>query len=508
MGTATLRPDGVETSAGWTIGGGAASHNVATSDDNVATYSDGTGATTLQQLHLRLGTFALPALSQIRSITPRIKASDADLKELYWQALQHGFFAGGAVGTPANSTTLTAVAVTYIGAAAGRTKPDGTTWTQADIDALGVYIRKLNTGADPRIYEVYVDVVYNEAPIATVTTPADPTTDTTKPFVTWAYSDPESDAQERYYVKIFSAAQYGAGGFDPETSAATWSSGEKFGSATNIQVGVDLPNATYRAYVKVSDVNSLGRYGTWSNKQFTVNVASPPVPTFAPTAQANSVFGPRVRLDITRGVAVPATTYFVIEKSDDAGATWSYVRGASRILNSPDGNTFTVYDYEAIPGVRRYYRARAVGTVSSLDIASANTNLQSTSVDSAYWWLKDPLDPTVNIQIEFDYEDPVFSTKEEQGVFEPVGRSGYVVVSGVIRKTRFSLTAVFTTDAAYAGFKAIREKQHVLLLQRGYTNEQWYVRMGQDVSVKELGHDSTYKRVTIPFIEVDAPPIS
>lgn len=106
----------------------------------------------------------------------------------------------------------------------------------------------------------------NVPPTATVTAPTG-TVLTTTPTVTWTYSDPESNPQSQYQVKIFSLAQYSIGGFNPETSPNTWDSGVTAGAATSRVVGTPLVGAVYRSYVKVSDANA--GFGAWSFLGFT-----------------------------------------------------------------------------------------------------------------------------------------------------------------------------------------------------------------------------------------------
>jgi hypothetical protein len=253
----------------------------------------------------------------------------------------------------------------------------GAPFTQADIDDLRLFTYIIGTSTRAYVYETYIDVLYNEAPVATVTAPTEggSITTTTRPTITWTYSDPEGDAQERYRVKIFSAAQYGAGGFSPETSAPTWDSGEVFSSATSLALPVDLDNSTtYRAYVKVADVGSSGRYSNWDNNTFTISVTAPPAPSLTVTAQQSHATGPRTQLVLVRTSSATPTTYMVIEYSDDAGVTWNNFKlvgtdllvpsvSAYPFVNSPDGTSFTLFDYTAVPNKARRYRAKAVRTV-------------------------------------------------------------------------------------------------------------------------------------------------
>lgn len=105
----------------------------------------------------------------------------------------------------------------------------------------------------------------NTAPVVTVTAPTG-TAIPPQPTVTWSYSDADGDAQTSYRVKIFTAAQFGIGGFDPEVSPNTWDSGVISGAATSQLVGTPLAQGSYRAYVKASD---LTEFSAWSFLAFT-----------------------------------------------------------------------------------------------------------------------------------------------------------------------------------------------------------------------------------------------
>lgn len=356
MGLAILRPDG----------------HVSGADAAFGKLNDNSDATYVQDSSNRyhFGTVALPALAQVRTVTPRVRHNGGTSPSYFYLYLSTStsysdpYFAEQFL-TPGNS-----VIVTEAGAPKPN-NPSGSPWTQANIDGLVMEFALSGIGSI-RYYELYLDVAYNEAPVTVVTGPADEdggvagnqVTSTTRPTVTFTYTDPDSDAKERDRVKIFSAAQYGAGGFDPETSAATWDSGERFTAALSCPIPIDLVNGTtYRAYVKSADAGSGGRYGAWANYTFTIAVAAPPAPTLVVTAQPANATGPRNKIDVTRTAHATPTTYMVVEYSDDGGATWAIARGGSKIMNSPDGTTFTIYDYESIPRVQRGYRAKAVRTV-------------------------------------------------------------------------------------------------------------------------------------------------
>jgi hypothetical protein len=125
----------------------------------------------------------------------------------------------------------------------------------------------------------------NTAPTVTATGPTGTTTDTT-PTITWNYSDLQGQSQALYEVHIFNQAQYSAGGFDPNTSAVTYSSGSVASSATSHTVASPLASDTYRAYVWVQDGILQGGP---SYVQFAVNLPSTNVVT-GPTGTVSTTF--------------------------------------------------------------------------------------------------------------------------------------------------------------------------------------------------------------------------
>jgi hypothetical protein len=190
-----------------------------------------------------------------------------------------------------------------------RAKPPaaaGTEWTKSIIDLTQFYVNwSYSVGsvhANLRVSELYFDVDVRDQPVVTGITVADPTL-TTRPTVSWQFNaNADGDLQTNVQVKIFSAAQYGAGGFDPATSAATWDSGLVPTNNSTLVVGVDLLNGTtYKAYVAVAQDWNAGTFwwSTWGvSSAFTVNLLPPPMPSLVATPDP-TVPNYRVLLDLT-----------------------------------------------------------------------------------------------------------------------------------------------------------------------------------------------------------------
>lgn len=155
-------------------------------------------------------------------------------------------------------------------------------WTNGT--TYGWSVATQDTGGLQGVFAADRTLVASTAPVVVATAPTDPVTTTSRPPVTWTYSDAEGAAQESYETKIFTAAQYGALGFDPATSTPEWTSGVQASSgARSATPTVDLTHGvTYRAYVRASQAG--GQWSAWSFILFTVTLDQPAAPTLTATA--------------------------------------------------------------------------------------------------------------------------------------------------------------------------------------------------------------------------------
>lgn len=170
--------------------------------------------------------------------------------------------------------------------------PAGGMWTQTQLDDLevrlgGVTVPDVAYGY-PNLYEAYVDIQVDTQPF--LTSPAFTNTTSTRPKLTWVWNDDDGDTPARYVAKIFTQAQYTAAGFNPDTSAAYWSSGEVASSATSATPTIDLTQgSTFRGYVKAArEFMGLGYwYSAWVNTSDLITAADvPDAPTLTATLDA------------------------------------------------------------------------------------------------------------------------------------------------------------------------------------------------------------------------------
>lgn len=139
------------------------------------------------------------------------------------------------------------------------------------------------------------------------------------------------------------------------------------------------------------------------------------------------------------------------------------------------------------------------------DIGSGYTAASVTTLNFNGWWLVNPNDSTYNVELSVIGNSFKRTKKEEQSIYEPLGRSLPIVVRGVMRGEKFTLTIEFLTEADWQKFENLRNQQVTLLLKRGYTGEQWYGVLGAERELSEAPSDHTYKVISVPFIETDAP---
>jgi len=465
----TTRPNATDDAA--TSVTGAATTHAALSDDSDASYADLSGLFG-DTMVVQLAEPSIPAGAAVKQYVLRIRncvISGSSVSTVV--ELRNG---STVLGTSNSSATwTTATTVTYITYATGSAIAD-----------LRASVRSVFFGvlATLRSFELYVDTTYVAKPTTTVTAPTGSLTTTSLPTVTWSNTlDSDGGAQTSAQVKIFSAAQYGAGGFDPSTSPATYS-GTVSGSATSKATDVALADDSYRAYVRVAQtVNGSSHWSDWDYEAFSVLLDRPGDPTVNVTGETS--YG-RIKVDMSDTAGTATTDYFEIQKLETDGVTWRQLRtidGAGMLTPDGSGDAFA-YDPEARNGTAETYRVRALHDFGGGSYSASAWVQDTATYTSPYWWVKHPSLPALNLPV-IVYSQAGYSREARQGIFQALGSTRAVVVDDEAGPKTGSITFRFDTDAEQDAFDELFTAGVSLLVQAPsghHWPDRWVRLAGQD----------------------------
>jgi len=505
MAITTVRPNATASGSSlFTISGGSGSLHQATNDDSNSTYfSKSTSVTGQASALLDFGTTTISSSQRVKRVRVRAKASTptaAGRINVYLgtRADNQNYFHSALAIRGLNAIT------TFVGAWQ-TAAPNGEDWSQSTIDGLRAKITEYNdTGVLGSIYELYIDIDISAQPTVTVSAPTGTITNTTAPDVTWAYSDSDNETQAYYEIKVFSSAQYGAGGFNALTSTSTWESGEIASSDSTAVIGELLLSGTYRAYVRVAKaVNGSPFWSAFAYSQFTISVTPPTVPTLAAAWDSN--LG-KATLTVT-GASLSGTyvsQYFDVHRSDDDGVIYEGVRNGENL--TPNGSyVATAVDYEAPRGGVSYYRARAVGVDSSSnEFPSAWSTVQQVLItNDETWWFKVIEDPTLNLGSVRVLAELDTNIEEPNTIFRPLGATRPIVVAGPLQGEDGIYSIKTVNETEWDDFYPIMTHQGTILVQDPLENQK-YIRVVARTWAAESKQDgAVYRDIELAYVEFD-----
>lgn len=504
MTVTTVRPNATASGSSlFTITGGSATLDAALSDNSDATYIAKTSSITgLASAILDFGTTTISASQRVKQVRIRARCltpTTSGKLNIYLGSRvdNQNYFHSALAVRGQNSSPTTFTGPYYTSA------PNGESWSQASVNGLRAKITEYKETSDiGNFYELYIDVDISAQPTVTVSAPTGTITTTSAPDITWAYADTDNETQAFYEIKVFSSTQYGAGGFSPDTSTATWDSGEIASSDSSAVVGQLLLPATYRAYIRVAkSVNGEPFWSDWAYSQFTISYTAPTIPTM--TVSWSASLG---KASFTLTGATPtgySSQYFDIHRSDNGGVVYEEIRDGGRLIPNVS-HIATAVDYEAPRDIIAYYRCRAVGVdASSNEFASAWGTVQQVLItNDDTWWFKAVENPSLNLGSirvlqEFDVQLP-----EPNTVFRPLGSDRPVVVAGPIQGKDGSYTIKTVTDDEWDDFYALLEYQGIILVQDPYGNQK-YIRIVDRGWTESTPGGNVYRDINIRYVEVD-----
>lgn len=428
MTVAVLRPTSTDDNDGCTVTGAATVH-AALSDDSDSSYITSIGSG--DEIQTVMGTWPTASGALLKSIAYRARHARTSSGSMQIEFDMHVVRSTGKTIHLTGRPTITWTNITT-NEVVRWTAPAGT--LLADITELQSDVEK-GTSTSYRLYEMYADVTYVIKPVTSVSDPTGTILDTTSPEVSWGSDlDQDGGPQTKYQVKIFSAAQYGAGGFAPGSSTAYEDSGEVSSSDTAYQPNTPQVNGTtYRAYVRVAQtVNGVDLWGDWANSQYTINATPPNPPAVAATADIDvageDALG-RIKITITgggTGGGAATTDYLEVQRSAD-GVTWEQFRNDGDDPGIVLDDTATLYDYETGNGVTYHYRARGIHDYSGTWAYSDWTEDEGAWGEEGTWWLKCPENPDLNLKV-VPLSQKTIQKPFKGGVWQPLGSSTSVSV--------------------------------------------------------------------------------
>lgn len=342
------------------------------------------------------------------------------------------------------------------------TSPAGGEWTAAKVAATRLCIENTGgNGCQVRSCGIYYDL--KNQPVAVVSAPTTATSEDIK--VIWAsyLQDEEAGAvPASYHLRVFSQAQYTAGGFDPQTTVTdSYSSGIVGGGGTpeapfnNTAWSHEIPvlnPGTYRAYVRVAKLfNGVAWWSAWAYRQFTVVTGKPVV---VPTSPINNQL-------LDRAAAITLAWNYTDAEGDPQASFDVEVRrqGSPSAFLSDSGTTDHFYSIS--PGTSAYgineWRVRATddqGNESEWSSWASFTANQAPLAPTLQAPVGDAYAPVVQTtRFSWTFNDPDFGDRQsryELSIRE-VGDPSYTVIGPVTSANSFAdfPAGTFTADSHY-----------------------------------------------------------
>lgn len=504
MTVVTVRPNA--TAAGEALfdkTGGPTTAFSALADDSDSTYiSKATAVSGIANILLDFGTTTIGTAQRVKRVRMRARVETPnDTGKL-------NFFLGSRIENQnffhSASAVRGSVAISTIVGPWQTSAPNGSDWSQAGIDGLRGKFTEYNDSTNvAEIYEAYIDIEIATQPTVTVSNPTGTITNSAAPDVIWAFTDPDGETQSFYQIRVFSAAQYGAGGFSPATSVATWDSGEVGSIDNTAPIGRLLTTGTYRAYVRAAkSINGQPFWSPYAFSQFTLNFTPPTTPTLV--ASWSAPIG-RATLTVT-GASLSGgllSQYYEVERSDDGGVTFQQIRNGTRI--TPNVSFIgTAQDYEAPRDIVVFYRARAIGIdANSNEFPSGNSTAQQVLItNDGTWWFKVVESPDLNqgsIRVLADLDVII---EEPNTIFRPLGATRPIVVAGPLQGEDGVFNIKTVNETEYDNFYPILTHQGVLLVQDPLGNQK-YVRITRRNFIAETAGAAIHRNIDASYVEVE-----
>lgn len=350
----------------------------------------------------------------------------------------------------------------------------------------------------------YVQFSTRDEPIMVITGD-DPVTDTSTPNFTIEFNR-LNDLANVFTMKVFSEAQYLAGGFDPETSVSVTSETVRYlDDSIEWTTPIPMPNGvTYRLYAKGQSW-LYGDESPWGNAQFTMDLTPPatPISGSATTDFANASVA--IQWSKASGQSSFEPIYWIVNKSCDGGQTWDDVLGS---ISGSGTGPFLIVDEDPCPGVESTYRIYAASDYLGAQVLSDPLEILITP-ELHHVWLKrfSPTDSNMKLNVQGNWMS-ITSNRSDQ-TFVPLGSDLPKIVSSTTSFETLSIDFFVVTQDDMDKAIDLLDSGDTLILISG--KKRRYLRRNGSYSVVESMWDELREsgeqiwKISVPLIQVSRP---
>lgn len=132
--------------------------------------------------------------------------------------------------------------------------------------------------------------------------------------------------------------------------------------------------------------------------------------------------------------------------------------------------------------------------------------VQTTTINTGEWWIKDPLGYVDDLLVHVPGNELSRARMQQSAAYRPLGRRYPIVVSDAVEGYSGSVDFEFVGALDdFEKLKAIFDEQRVMLLQSGWLKEQYYVRFRDNWQEKIANTDPPYRVVSVDYLEQEKP---
>lgn len=429
MSKVTCRPTSVAASGGLALTGGA-NAAACTNDNSITTYIGASGTNGWCWLQITDQTIPAGALvrsAQVRSSFRPANTSNKPGRMVAKLALGTGSYPSSGPSSPLATVDAQSSSSTFPTAGTSNGAGQVAAWPQAyQSDQAAVNAVVLWCRTDPQTWgsaygsvvaDLWVDLIFALRPTVSDLSGPTGTIGVTSATFGWTHQQADADGgpQDAWQAQVLASG------------VPVVDSGEQLGGASS-WTATGLPGGALTWRVRTAQtVNGTTHWSAWTTGAgFTVSTTTSEVSTVVATPVPSSG---RVDVVVSRNTGTDAWSTVEVERSADAGASWSSVSP----IPTPGANSVTVPDYYAPPGSVTY-RARAIKTGP---VSGAWVTASAVTVDVDRLVIRDATNPAVEwLSTGSVTQVPVEEREVPGSVFRAIGRSDAVVVDDGVAQWR------------------------------------------------------------------------